>query len=43
MESSNRLKGVFFIILSAAGFAGMSAFVKLAGDLPSFQKVFLEI
>ena len=40
MESSNRLKGVFFIILSAAGFAGMSAFVKLAGDLPSFQKVF---
>ncbi|WP_300276567.1 DMT family transporter [Peptacetobacter sp.] len=37
---SNRLKGIFFIILSAAGFAGMSAFVKLAGDLPSFQKVF---
>lgn len=29
-----------FIIASALGFAMMSAFVKLAGDLPSFQKVF---
>lgn len=37
---SNRIKGVFFIIMSAAGFALMSAFVKLSGDLPSFQKVF---
>ena len=37
---SNRVKGVFFIIMSAFGFALMSAFVKLAGDLPSLQKVF---
>lgn len=37
---SNRSKGVFFIIMSALGFAFMSAFIKLAGDLPSFQKTF---
>lgn len=37
---SNRVKGIIFIIFSAFGFAGMSAFVKLAGDLPSFQKTF---
>lgn len=37
---SNRSKGVFFIIMSALGFALMSAFIKLAGDLPSFQKTF---
>lgn len=37
---SNRIKGIMFIIASALGFAIMSAFVKLAGDLPSFQKVF---
>ena len=37
---SNRTKGIIFIILSAFGFAMMSAFVKLAGDLPSFQKTF---
>ena len=36
----NRLKGVFFIILSAFGFAVMSAFIKLSGDLPNIQKVF---
>ena len=40
---SNRTKGVLFIIISAFGFAMMSAFVKLSGDLPSFQKTFLEI
>ncbi|GAA0078584.1 DMT family transporter [Clostridium sp. CTA-5] len=38
--SSNRTKGIIFIILSAFGFAMMSAFVKLAGDLPSFEKAF---
>lgn len=38
--SSNRTKGVLFIIISAFGFAMMSAFVKLSGDLPSFQKTF---
>ena len=37
---SNRSKGIIFIILSAFGFAMMSAFVKLAGDIPSFQKTF---
>lgn len=36
----NRYKGIIFIIISAFGFAMMSAFVKLAGDLPSFQKTF---
>lgn len=37
---TNRTKGVLFIIMSAFGFAMMSAFVKLSGDLPSFQKTF---
>lgn len=37
---SDRTKGIVFIIFSAFGFAVMSAFVKLAGDLPSFQKTF---
>ena len=37
---SNRMKGIIFIIFSAFGFAVMSAFVKLSGDLPSFQKTF---
>ncbi|RDY28247.1 DMT family transporter [Romboutsia weinsteinii] len=37
---SDRLKGIVCIIASALGFALMSACVKLAGDLPNFQKVF---
>lgn len=37
---SNMSKGIIFIIMSAFGFAMMSAFVKLSGDLPSFQKTF---
>ena len=37
---SNRNKGIFFIIMSAFGFAMMSAFIKLSGDLPTFQKTF---
>lgn len=36
----SRSKGIILIIISAFGFAMMSAFVKLAGDLPSFQKTF---
>lgn len=36
----NRVKGIIFIIISAFGFAMMSTFVKLSGDLPSFQKTF---
>ena len=39
-ELSNKSKGIIFIILSAFGFAMMSAFVKMSGDLPSFQKTF---
>lgn len=37
---NSRHKGILFIILSAFGFAMMSAFVKISGDLPSFQKTF---
>lgn len=37
---SNRSKGILFIIISAFGFAVMSAFIKLSGELPSFQKTF---
>lgn len=37
---SDRTKGIIFIVISAFGFALMSAFVKLSGDLPSFQKTF---
>ncbi|MBO3445124.1 DMT family transporter [Clostridium sp. CCUG 7971] len=37
---SNRTKGIICIIASALGFALMSACVKLAGDVPNFQKVF---
>ena len=40
LTKSNRLKGIFFIVLSAFGFAVMSAFIKLSGDLPNIQKVF---
>lgn len=40
MNFSNRTKGILCITLSACGFAAMSAFVKLAGDLPSFEKTF---
>ncbi len=37
---NSRYKGILFIILSAFGFAMMSAFVKISGDLPSFEKTF---
>jgi len=37
---SNRTKGIIFIIISAFGFAAMSAFVKVSGDLPAFEKTF---
>lgn len=37
---SNRNKGIICIVLSAFGFAMMAAFVKLSGELPSFQKTF---
>ncbi len=37
---SDRTKGIICIIISAFGFAMMSTFVKLSGDLPTFQKTF---
>ena len=40
MSLPNRTKGVFCIIGSALCFAGMSAFVRLAGELPVFEKAF---
>jgi drug/metabolite transporter (DMT)-like permease len=36
---SNKTKGILAIILASLGFAFMSIFVKLAGDLPVVQKV----
>ena len=36
----DRTKGIICIIISAFGFAMMSTFVKLSGDLPTFQKTF---
>ena len=40
MNNSNILKGIFCIIIAGFGFALMSLFVKLSGDLPSMQKGF---
>lgn len=37
---SNRSRGILFIVISAFGFAMMSAFIKLSGDLPLIQKTF---
>lgn len=39
-KMTSRTKGIICIIISAFGFAMMSAFVKLSGDLPTFQKTF---
>lgn len=36
----NRTKGILLIIVASIGFAFMSIFVKLAGDIPVIQKVF---
>lgn len=33
-------KGIIYIVVAAFGFSVMSLFVKLAGDLPAFQKAF---
>lgn len=40
MMNNNILKGIFCIIIAGFGFALMSLFVKLSGDLPSMQKGF---
>lgn len=37
---NNKQKGAFYIILSAFFFAMMNVFVRLSGDLPSFEKSF---
>ena len=39
-EKNTIWKGVFFLILSAFFFSLMSLFVRLSGDLPTFQKAF---
>lgn len=40
IKISNKSKGVIFILLSAVCFTGMNTFVRLSGDVPTFQKVF---
>ena len=40
VKISGKTQGILYIIIAAFGFAGMSLFVKLAGDLPSLQKAF---
>ena len=40
MNNNNILTGIFCIIIAGFGFALMSLFVKLSGDLPSMQKGF---
>ena len=40
MAQQNRIKGIIFILLAALGFGLMSLFVRLAGDLPVFEKAF---
>lgn len=37
---SNIVKGILLMLISSIGFAVMTLFVKLAGDLPSIQKTF---
>ncbi len=39
-KTVNRTKGIVMIISAAFFFAGMGAFVRLAGDVPSMQKAF---
>ena len=36
----SKYKAIFYIVFSAFSFAFMFAFVRMAGDLPTFQKVF---
>ena len=37
---SKKTQGVLYILTAAFGFSVMTLFVKLAGDLPAFQKSF---
>ena len=40
MKTNSKTKGIICIIAAAFGFSLMSVFVRLAGELPSFQKAF---
>ncbi|MDO4805194.1 MAG: DMT family transporter [Lachnospiraceae bacterium] len=40
LEKINRIKGIFHILMSALGFAMMSFFVRISGDLPTMEKAF---
>ncbi len=40
MQINSKTKGIMYIISAALGFSMMSVFVRLAGDVPSFQKAF---
>lgn len=40
LKINQKSKGILFIIIAAFGFSGMSLFVKLSGELPTFQKAF---
>ena len=37
---SSKTRGILYVLTAAFGFSVMSLFVKLAGDLPPFQKAF---
>ena len=39
MQLSDRLKGILLLILSSFGFATMSLFIRLAGDVPTMEKI----
>lgn len=39
-KRGQKTKGIIYIVVAAFGFSVMSLFVKLAGDLPAFQKAF---
>ena len=40
VNTTNRSKGIFFILLAAFFFSLMSVFVRLSGDVPTMQKAF---
>lgn len=40
MEQTKKTYGILFLLASSIAFAFMGAFVRLSGDLPTFQKVF---
>ena len=37
---SQKTQGIVYVLVAAFGFSLMSMFIKLAGDLPSFEKAF---